>query len=108
MATTISVPLPQNESYAFSSSPVGFGSSVGVADQSYGNHMDWNEPGVWFMFSMMAIFWVSVVALGWWAIASYNRRHESTRESALDVAKHRYARSEITAEEFERLKRDLG
>ena len=41
-------------------------------------------------------------------VASYNRRHESTRESPLDVAKHRFARGEITGEEFERLKRDLG
>lgn len=37
-----------------------------------------------------------------------NHRHESARESPLDVAKHRYARGEISAEEFERLKRDLG
>ena len=33
--------------------------------------------------------------------------HESSRETALDVAKHRYARGEVTTEEFERLKRDL-
>ncbi len=108
MATTISLPLPQSETYAFSSLPTGLGTALGVADQTYGEHMDWGQPGVWFMFSMMAIFWVSVVVLAWWAIASYNRRHESSRETALDVAKHRYARSEITAEEFERLKRDLS
>ena len=70
--------------------------------------MNWDGPGAWFMISMMAVFWLGVVALGWWAIASYNRRHEGSRETALEVAKHRYARGEVTAEEFERLKRDLG
>ena len=89
-------------------SRTGLVSSVGVVDQSYDNHMDWNGGGAWFMFGMMAIFWVGVVALGWWAIASYNRHHDAGRESPIDVAKHRYARGEISAEEFERLKRDLS
>lgn len=89
-------------------SRTGFVSSVGVVDQSYDSHMDWNGGGAWFMFGMMAIFWVGVVALGWWAIASYNRHHDAGRQSPIDVAKHRYARGEISAEEFERLKRDLS
>ena len=79
-----------------------------VAEQRDGDHMDWDGGGAWFMFGMMAIFWVGVIALGWWAIASYNRRHESARESPIDIARHRYARGEISAEEFERLKKDLG
>ena len=88
----------------------GLVSSVGRANQSDGSHMswDWDGGGAWFMFGMMAIFWVGVIALGWWAIASYNRRHESARERPIDVARHRYARGEISVEEFERLKRDLG
>jgi putative membrane protein len=82
--------------------------SVRVADQDYGDHMDWDDGGVWVMFGMMTIFWVGMIALGWWAIASYNRHHESASQSPLDVVRHRYARGEINAEEFERLKRDLG
>lgn len=88
--------------------PGGLITSAGVAQQSDGFHMDWGGSGAWWGFGMMAIFWVSVIALAWWAIASYNRRNETTREGPLDVAKHRYARGEITAEEFERLKRDLS
>lgn len=83
-------------------------SASSLAQQNYDNHMDWGGGGAWFMFSMMAIFWLGVIVLGWWAIASYNRRNESARQSPLDVTKHRYARGEITSEEFERLKHDLG
>ena len=88
----------------------GLAGSAGVAEQNdgYGYGMDWDSGGAWFMFGMMAFFWVGVVVLGWWAIASYNRHHEGARQSPIDVAKHRYARGEISAEEFERLKRDLS
>ena len=110
MATIVFNPNGVTESAVHHVFQTGLVSEIGVADQNNGNHMDWDwgGGGAWFMFGMMAIFWVGVIALGWWAIASYNRRHESARERPIDVARLRYARGEISAEEFERLKRDLG
>ena len=82
--------------------------TVGSASQQqFDGHMDWDSAGGWFMFSVMAIFWLGVIALGWWAISSNNRRHEMSRESPLDVARHRLARGEITTEEFERIRETL-
>lgn len=82
--------------------------TVGSPNQEqYDGHMDWDNAGGWFMFSVMAVFWLGVIALGWWAISSNNRRHESSRESPLDVARHRLARGEITTEEFERIRETL-
>jgi len=76
--------------------------------QQYDGHMGWDDAGGWFMFSVMAIFWLGVIALGWWAIASYNNRHALSRETPLDVARHRLARGEITPEEFERIRETLA
>jgi putative membrane protein len=107
MAAMIWMPTGADQSVPFGRSDAGMGSSVAIVSHQYDNgHMDWDSAGGWFMFSMMAVFWLGAIALGWWAIASYNRHHETPRESPLDVARHRYARGEITAEEFERT-RDL-
>ncbi|HEY4686457.1 MAG TPA: SHOCT domain-containing protein [Dehalococcoidia bacterium] len=55
---------------------------------------------VWFV-----VFWGLVI----WAFVSLvsPRGREPGGESALDIAKRRYARGEITKEEFEQLRRDL-
>ena len=80
------------------------------ADQRYHGHMDWGGAGWWVMFSMMAVFWIAVLVLAAWAISVFARRGPAHPQgpSPLDIAKQRYARGEITAEEFERLKRDLA
>jgi putative membrane protein len=57
---------------------------------------------IWFV-----LFWGLVV----WAVVSLTHRHEagaSGGQAALEIAKQRYARGEISREEFEQLKRDLG
>ncbi len=80
------------------------------AEQRYNDHMDWDGPGWWVMFSMMAVFWIAVLVIAAWAVSIFARRGpgHAPGTSPLDIAKQRYARGEITAEEFERLKRDLG
>jgi putative membrane protein len=64
------------------------------------------------MVSLMAVFWIAVLVLAAWAVATFARRSPGHAAAApmspLDIAKQRYARGEITAEEFERLKRDLA
>ena len=59
---------------------------------------------------------VALVALVIWVVrllfpqstASAAQEQDAGDESALEIAKRRYARGEITAEEFARLKRDLA
>ncbi len=61
------------------------------------------------------LFWVVVIALAVWLIGSLASRTNSQppsnlppAESALDILKKRYARGEITKEQFEEMRRDLS
>jgi len=69
-------------------------------------HMDWGDGGWIAMVAMMSAFWVGVLAIGGWAVAVYSHKVVGGN-SALEIAKSRYARGEITAEELERIKRDI-
>ena len=71
------------------------------------DHMDW-DGGSWVMVSMMGIFWLAILVLAAWGIATYARNSGRREDSALETVRRRYARGEINAEEFERIKRDLG
>jgi len=65
--------------------------------------------GWWMIFAgvWMLIFWGVVIAGLAWAIGSFNPR-PGVRDSALEIARQRYARGEISQEEFQRLTRDLA
>ncbi len=66
--------------------------------------------GWWMMFGglWMVVFWGGLIALIVWGITKLTGRGSSTpRQNPLDVAKERYARGEISREEFEQLKKDL-
>ncbi len=92
---------------SYAAVPVGTG-PVGGLLQGYGDgHMDWGNGGFVVMWITMAVFWVGVLAVAAWAVAVYARRGGETGRSALDIARARYARGEITAEEFERIKDGL-
>ncbi len=73
----------------------------------------WNFGNVgwgWMIFGWlsMVLFWGAVVWLIWWAIARSTRGPAMPAgQSPLDIAKTRYARGEITREQYEQLKRDL-
>ena len=67
---------------------------------------------------MMLLFWGGLIALIFFAVRSFaqsssgqDRAHStgvrSSGGNALDVLKERYARGEITKEEFEDIRRDL-
>ena len=55
------------------------------------------------------LFWAAVIFLLIWAVRRFSR-NSATYEprSALDIAKERYARGEITKEQFDQIKKDLG
>ncbi len=71
----------------------------------------WHDGmGWWMVFGglWMIIFWVGLIALVVWGIIKLSQRDGSTpKHNPLDVAKERYAKGEISKEEFEQLKKDL-
>ena len=76
-----------------------------------GDMMDWNGGG-WLWMALMMIFAAVVIVVVVFLLVRpfYENRASSNQltESPLDIAKRRYAAGEITSEEFERIKRDLG
>ena len=72
----------------------------------FGDGMGW-----WMMFGAvwMVIFWGGLVALIVWGVARLTGRDSSSqKQNPLDVAKERYAKGEISREEFDRIKKDLS
>jgi putative membrane protein len=66
--------------------------------------------GMGFMMVWVVIFWAAVIALIAWGITRLAKGGGSApaeKRSPLDIAKERYARGEITKEEFEQIKKDL-
>lgn len=66
------------------------------------NHFWGNGPG-------MILFWIIVIA-GIAVLVRMRAGRPGTRdgsESALEILKRRYARGEISREEFDRMKRDI-
>ncbi len=67
----------------------------------------WN--GMWFG----GTFWIVIIVLIIWAVVNGSKRNQNLRqdfphnESALDILKKRYARGEITKEQFDQMKKDI-
>ena len=66
--------------------------------------------GWWMFFGVlwMVVFWGGLIALVIWGVNRWTRSgggHE--KHNALDIARERYARGEITREEFGQIKKDL-
>lgn len=66
--------------------------------------------GWWMLFGglWMLIFWGGLIALSVWGISRLVRHsHSDAKQSPLDIARERYARGEISREQFEQIKKDL-
>lgn len=76
-------------------------------------HM-WDTPlgmGWWMAFGglWMVVFWGGLIALIVWGIKKVTERGGSTQKyDSLDMAKERYAKEEISREEFEQIRKDLS
>lgn len=73
-------------------------------------YMDWHGWGMGGGWLFMLLFWGLVVALiaGLMIrIAGKRRDPASHGESAMDILKKRYAKGEITREEYESVKKDI-
>jgi len=76
----------------------------------------WHDGmGWWMVFGMvwMVVFWGVIVALVVWGIKRLTERgrsgpRNSERRDVLDIVKERYARGEISKEEFDQIKKDLS
>jgi len=76
----------------------------------------WGHDGMgwWMVFGGLwsVVFWVVIIGLVVWGIKKLVERggsSETTRKrDALDIAKERYAKGEITKEEFDQIKKDLS
>ena len=67
--------------------------------------MDWG--GMWFG----GFFWIGLIALVVWLIVRNNSSRANYPpnfgESPLDILKRRYAKGEISKDDFDRMKKDL-
>ena len=75
-------------------------------------HMwDWGAGMGWWMgFGViwMILFWGVIIALIVWAVKRFTGSPDSNRNNeALDIARERYARGDISKEEFEQIKKTL-
>lgn len=58
----------------------------------------------------MIIIWIVIIGLIIWGVIEFTRRGGSSLRGidALDIARERYARGEITREQYEQIKKDLS
>lgn len=75
--------------------------------------MGWGYGMGWFWPILMTVFWIAVIAgivflIRWLIVSTRTREHGGFGESAIEILKKRYARGEITKDEFENVKRDIG
>ena len=71
--------------------------------------------GWWMVFGgiWMVLFWAGIIAFVVWGIRKLTERGGSRSSNGekhrpLDIAKERYARGEISKEEFEQINKDLS
>ncbi len=67
--------------------------------------------GMWFGW----LFWIVLILLVVWFITQFTNKQQSNnfvatgqKETPLDILKKRYAKGEITKEQFEEMKKDLS
>lgn len=68
---------------------------------------DYAGAGGWFMLAAMAILAVAVIG-SVWLIVHRPTTHAATRSPAEEILRERFARGEITQEQFEAAKKILG
>ncbi|MCL5024581.1 MAG: SHOCT domain-containing protein [Nitrospirae bacterium] len=74
--------------------------------------MTWGFGLWWLLPVVMIAFWIAVIigviSLIRWLARPDRRREIDAGETALDILKKRYAKGEISKEDFERIKKDIS
>jgi putative membrane protein len=90
------------------------GGGMMVGGMMGGWRTDAGSGNYWWNWVLMLLFWVLLIggvgALVAWAVRRVgppSDRGASRPDEAMEILKQRYARGEITAEQFEQIKRDL-
>jgi putative membrane protein len=73
-----------------------------------GHMWDWGGGWWWLVMPIgMIVFWGGIIALIVWAVRQFSEGGGASG-SAIDIARDRYARGEISQEEFDQIRRDLA
>lgn len=67
-----------------------------------GGMMDWFGGGI-----MMLFFWGAIILFVVWTVKHLGDHNSKKERHALDILKERYAKGEITKEQFESIKKDI-
>ena len=74
----------------------------------YWTNGTWGWAG-WVMGIIMVLFWAFVIWAIFWGIRKWTYRgYSGGHKTPLDIAKERYAKGEITREQFEEIKKNLN
>ena len=76
----------------------------------YNNYGGWGAGSMmgWFGGEItMLFFWVLVVIFIVWIVREVSGKNSKSDSNALDILKERYAKGEITKEQFESMKKDI-
>jgi putative membrane protein len=73
-----------------------------------GHMWGWGAGWWWLVMPIgVIVFWGGVIALIIWAIRQFSEGRGGG-DNAIEIARHRYARGEISREEFDQIRRDLA
>lgn len=70
--------------------------------------MWWNGGWMWFGGILMILFWVAVIVVVVWLVRRIGGQGTARSSDALSIAQERYAKGEISHEEFEKIKKNLS
>lgn len=76
--------------------------------QYYGHNMMDGQYGGWgFGMMLISVLFVVAVVIGMTYLLRGHNNHHQQRNDPLDIVKERYARGDITKEQYEQIKKDL-
>ncbi len=81
----------------------------GWGNGGYGGYGGWGNPSFWIGPLGMVLFWIAVIVAIVFAVRFFVRQggQSGKQDSALEILKKRYAKGEISKEEYEEKRRDL-
>ncbi|MDO8593711.1 MAG: SHOCT domain-containing protein [bacterium] len=80
-----------------------YGLYDGYGGWGTGSTFGWFGGGI-----MMIVFWVLLIALVVWVVREFSGKNSRSNSNALYILKERYAKGEISKEEFDSKKKDIA